>query len=108
MVDESVWVILPENASPNFLVSFRCFPRLVDVVVWVLLELRAVLSNVLALAIVLFVERDRRVDPEILIEEATCGQPLPVGVVDGPVCVNELPLKDLGAGLPVLPEVAPG
>lgn len=120
MLYNRIWVVFTHNASCCLLDTAWGFPRLINVLCWVLLQTRNILSakikvkfilyfenfhtefnevmillNVVSIFVRLLAERDGRVNPEELVEKGACRQPLPVSSIQSPVAIQQELLKDL-------------
>lgn len=90
-----------DQTARFFLIRYGRFPRLVDVFVWIVLELGTKVPNEVALGVCLLGERDGRVAAVELRVERCAGEPLPITRVAGDFVVDEPFFEDFGATLPV-------
>ena len=106
MVYDWMRVVLADYAAKLFLLLGSGFPRIVNQIFRVVFQLRNVLLDEETLWVCLLEKGDRRVNLEVLLEEAAGTEPLPVGIVQRPVCIEKETVKYFCSHFPVNPEVA--
>ena len=97
VVNDRRRIVLADDAAKGFLVSGRGLPRGVDKFSRKVFELWAVLPDIGSLSIVFLVKCDWRIDPEVLMKESRCWKPLPVSIIECPVSVKKMLVKDASA-----------
>mmetsp|Transcript_19796 Transcript_19796/g.44879 ORF Transcript_19796/g.44879 Transcript_19796/m.44879 type:complete len:226 (+) Transcript_19796:297-974(+) len=107
MVDDPFRVALTHDAAALLLDAQGRLPRLEDELGRVLAQLGNPLPNVVPVGVGFLPKSHGGVDAEVLVEEARRGEPHPVGVVQGPVAVDQKTVEYLGPLLPTQVEVPP-
>jgi hypothetical protein len=103
MVYHSLRIVFTHYAPSSSLHAQRSKPRLVYILGRHLSQLREVAPNIVAILICLLTKRYRRIHTKVLIEEARATQPLPVGVIECIIRIQQQQLEDLRSLLPMLP-----
>ena len=104
-INLSLTPITLDNAPPLLLIRNRRLPRLINILVRKLLQLRDKLPHEIALLVPLLRKRNRAVAPVELGVEGRAAQPLPIADIARGFVVNQPLLEHLRAALPI--DVAP-
>jgi hypothetical protein len=95
-------VIFSYLAFKHNLLLFGSFPWLINELFGEILELGNVFFNVKTFRVIFFIEADRRVDSKVLMKKTTSTEPLPISIIECPICIEKEMIENVSTDLPIL------